>query len=59
MTFSKFVLESERSICPRDHTATYENGEVNCGFHNVEDDDGSEEKCLICSVVIGWLERRE
>jgi len=41
--FSKFIIESESGICPRDHIVTYENCEVKCSFHNIEDDGGGEE----------------
>lgn len=36
--FSQFILEYESNICPRDYVVTYDNGEVQCSFHNVEDD---------------------
>ena len=36
--FSQFILEYEGKICPSDYIVTYDNSEVKCSFHNVEDD---------------------
>ena len=56
--FSKFIIESESGICPRDHIVTYENCEVKVVFIILKMM-VAVKKCLICSIVIVWLERRE